>query len=314
MSRILLTGASGLVGRALVQRLLRDGHALVLLSMSLPPGQHRESVVPLKNKNTRDGFQTHHPPRVCSWDPMEGTLDRSALEGIDAVIHLAGAGIADKRWTPARKQEIIDSRVKSGTLLLQEFQKLGHKPSVFLSASAVGYYGARTDGAIHEESDPPLDDFLGETCRRWEEVSRAFGEWGVRTAAFRIGVVVSPDGGILRKLETPTRLGLGTVRVRESSSCPGSTSPTLWTLFCPSKNRPSSFNAVAPAHHPPICKVPGPSLRRPFSCRRSRRRPASGSRGDAAMHRRQPGECGKCNRPVSGFNPALPDALQNIYA
>lgn len=187
MSKILITGASGLIGTELSNFLFELGHEIIHISRSNKDGK----------------FKSYQ------WDIEKGYLQNGALDDVDHIIHLAGAGIADKRWTPKRKQEIIDSRVKSAELLFNKISKLDQKPKSFISASAVGYYGAVTSDEIFSESDKPGDDFVAKVCKLWEASTKQFSDIGIRTVQLRFGVVLSPNGGALKKMLLPTKLGIG---------------------------------------------------------------------------------------------------------
>jgi uncharacterized protein (TIGR01777 family) len=143
------------------------------------------------------------------WDLQKGTIDEAAVEKADYVINLAGAGIADGRWTEKRKKIIIDSRVDSVHLLLKTFQKLGKKPQAYLSSAATGYYGNRGEQRMRE-TDAPGDGFLTESCVAWEKSINEVAASGVRTVGFRIGVVLSTQGGALQKMLIPLNFFLAT--------------------------------------------------------------------------------------------------------
>jgi len=187
MSKILITGTSGLIGSELSKFLAGNGHKIIRLSRTNKEGEFKS-------------FQ---------WNIETGYLEQGALENVDHIIHLAGAGIANKRWTPIRKKEIIDSRVKSTELLYNSISKLDHKPKTFISASAIGYYGAITSEKIFLEDDSPGDDFVAQVCKKWEDAANQFSEIGIRTIKLRLGVVLSPNGGALKKMMLPTNFGLG---------------------------------------------------------------------------------------------------------
>ncbi len=180
--RIAVTGASGLIGTALVGHLRSEGHTV-------------QRFVRREAKS----------PDEISWDPIAGTVDLAALEGIDAVIHLAGAGVGDKRWTPKYKATILNSRLLGTTAIANACAIV--KPSVFISASAVGWYGESGNRAV-VESDRSGDDFLATVCREWEAASHLAGA-DVRTVNIRTGLVLDPTGGALGKLVPLFRLGLG---------------------------------------------------------------------------------------------------------
>ncbi len=190
MKTILVTGGSGLVGRRLTEMLREQGYRVLWLS--------------------RDRDLRADPPHY-SWDYRDGTIDREAVEQADAIIHLAGANLGEKRWSDARKEEIVASRVETSHLLFDILQETGHQIEAFVSASAIGYYGtAVTDKVFMEEEKPLGSDFLSETCRRWEEAAFRFSDLpGVRTVALRTGFVVDRDSDAFGKMLLPTRLGVG---------------------------------------------------------------------------------------------------------
>lgn len=191
MANILISGGSGLVGMALAYRLKNQGHTLTLLS--------------------RSGQKIDPYDKAFAWDPQKGHLDEHALDGVDAIVNLAGAGIADKAWTNSRKQEILDTRVKSTELLLETCRKKQRSLDVFVSASAVGWYGAMSDTLLHTENEPAANDFMGETCRKWEAAADGFNGIAGRVVKIRTGVVLDAHQGALPKLMKPFSFGLGAV-------------------------------------------------------------------------------------------------------
>ncbi len=182
--RVAVTGATGLIGSALLPALRAAGHEVVSLVRRPPRPEAGE----------------------CYFDPLAGLMDPQALEGVEAVIHLAGENIG-QRWTPAVKERIRRSRV-AGAALLVEAMERGPRPRVFLSASAVGYYGPRGEEPVTEETGPG-QGFLAQVCREWEEAALAASRLGVRVAVARLGVVLSPQGGALARMLPLFRLGLG---------------------------------------------------------------------------------------------------------
>lgn len=188
---ILVSGSSGLIGSALIDRMT---------------AAHR-SVTRL----VRDPFAEGSDTGRVSWNPDAGTIDLPGLDRagpFDAVVHLAGAGIGDKRWSPARKQVILESRTASTGLLVDSLLALSAPPPVLISASAVGYYGIRGDEELTESSSAGTD-FLAEVCRAWEGAAAAASRGGIRTVVIRTGIVLSASGGALGKQLPLFRLGVG---------------------------------------------------------------------------------------------------------
>ncbi|WP_266362547.1 TIGR01777 family oxidoreductase [Tellurirhabdus rosea] len=185
---VLITGGTGVIGRRLTQLLLQQGFQVSYLSRSSKPVPN---------------------VRVFPWDVHRGTIDPSAVTTADYIIHLAGAGIADGRWTDERKQEIIDSRTQSTLLLARTMLETGHRPKSFVSSSAIGFYGGDTGDRILTESSPAGTDFMGLVTQAWEESVEAVSALGIRTVKLRTGVVLTMDGGALPKLVQPVRLGAG---------------------------------------------------------------------------------------------------------
>ena len=156
-----------------------------------------------RSNNPKNSYKTF------LWNISEKTINDSAFEDLNHIIHLAGAGIADKRWSEKRKKEIIASRVASTNLLYNTVKRLKTPLDSFISASATGYYGAITSETIFEEKDKPAKDFLGKVCSLWEDSIFQFNEIKIRTVALRTGIVLSKDGGALKKMKTPIITSLG---------------------------------------------------------------------------------------------------------
>ena len=182
---VLVTGAHGLIGTALLPGLRADGHRVVRLVRGEPEGSDD-----------------------VRWDPAAGTIDAAGLEGVDAVVHLAGAGIGDKKWTPERKQLILESRTQGTDLLARTLAGLDRPPQVLLSGSAVGYYGNRGAEELTEAAAPG-DDFPARVCVAWEAATVPAEEAGIRVVHLRTGIVLSAHGGALQRMLLPFKLGLG---------------------------------------------------------------------------------------------------------
>lgn len=182
--RIAITGSTGLIGTALTRHLARSGHEVVPVVRDAPrPGQ-------------------------IGWDPAGGRLDTADLVGLDAVVHLSGAGIGDRRWTDSYKRVLMDSRVDGTTLLSDRLAAIGGEAPALISGSAIGFYGDRGDELV-DESSGSGDGFLADICRRWEAVTAAASDAGVRVAHLRTGIVLTPAGGALKKMLPLFRLGVG---------------------------------------------------------------------------------------------------------
>lgn len=182
--RVIITGASGLIGTALTARLKADGHEPVaLVRRAAGAGEIR-------------------------WDPAKGELSAEALAGADAVVNLAGAGIGDHRWTDSYKREILDSRVRATSLLAERIAECSERPPVLLSGSAIGAYGV-SESDEFDEGSPFGAGFLADVCRQWEAAAAPAAAVGTRVAFLRTGIVLSKRGGALKKLLPLFKLGLG---------------------------------------------------------------------------------------------------------
>jgi uncharacterized protein (TIGR01777 family) len=179
--RIAISGSSGLIGTALVGHLKSEGHTVQRLVRRAPVA-----------------------PDEVQWDPQTGFVDLAALSGVDAIIHLAGVGVGDKRWTKKYKSEILNSRLLGTTTIAKAVAEL--KPQVFISASAIGWYGESGNRAV-VETDRVGDDFLAAVCREWESAADLAGD--IRTVKIRTGLVLDPTGGALGKMLPLFRLGFG---------------------------------------------------------------------------------------------------------
>ncbi|MFF1874765.1 TIGR01777 family oxidoreductase [Kitasatospora herbaricolor] len=189
--RIAVTGSTGFLGSALVRSLLADGHQVVRLV------RHRSRTGPQADGTTAIG-----------WNPLRMEIDRAGLAGVEAVVHLAGAGVGDHRWTDAYKREIRESRVLGTETLAAALAAADAPPRVLVSASAVGYYGQTGDRVIDERS-PAGDDFLAEVCVEWEAAARPAADAGIRVVHPRTGLVLATGGGAGARLFPLFKLGLG---------------------------------------------------------------------------------------------------------
>lgn len=186
--KVAVSGASGMVGRALVSRLLSQGHTVERLVRGQPRPAEGE----------------------IAWDPVAGSIDSKRLEGVDAVVNLAGESIAGGRWTAAKKERILASRAHGTRFLSAALASLDRPPAVLASASAIGFYGDRGDASL-DESAAPGSDFLADVCREWEGATEPAGQRGIRVAHLRLGVVLSTTGGALATMLIPFKLGVGGV-------------------------------------------------------------------------------------------------------
>ncbi len=188
MTKILITGGSGLLGRAISELLSKKSYQVVWLSRE--EGNYQDI-------------------KKYKWDVDKGFIDEKAFEGVDSIIHLAGAGIADKRWTKKYKKQIVDSRIKSNELLFKYISKNNYPVKTFVGGSAMGYYGAINSEHVFTETDAAGNDFLAQTCVLWEKSYDPFINAGIRTCIIRTGVVLSKNGGAFAKMAPAFKLGLG---------------------------------------------------------------------------------------------------------
>jgi hypothetical protein len=186
--RVAISGASGMIGSQ--------------LAAFLQTGGHRVDPMVRGGSSAKEG--------EIVWNPKEERVDSRAMEGVDAVVHLAGENIAGGRWTDERKRRVLESRVKGTKTIAEAVARLERKPSVLVVASAVGYYGARGDEILSEESDPG-EGYLTDVCRAWEEAAAPAEDAGIRVVKLRIGIVLSASGGALGKMLLPFKMGVGGV-------------------------------------------------------------------------------------------------------
>lgn len=235
MANYLITGGSGLVGSALAAYLVDSGQEVTILSRN----------------PARQGVDTNRI-RYKHWDPYNETIDETAIREADYIIHLAGANVAEKRWTAKRKQEILESRVQSGRFLAATLKSIPNQVKAFLGASAQGWYGP--DPIVPNptpflESDPSYPDFLGNTCRAWEESVQSVQMLGIRLIQLRIGIVMSLRGGALAEFRKPVRFGISPILGSGKQMISWIHINDLVSMICWSLQHPSIagiFNAAAP--------------------------------------------------------------------
>jgi len=232
---VLITGGTGLIGELLTKMLLERNYTVTILTRD-------------KSK-----YKSSAGLSYAEWDVEKQTIDPNAIQAADYIIHLAGEGIADKRWTKKRKKEIQESRIKSGELLVKALKENKHKVKAFVSASAIGWYGP--DPVVPNpkpfvETDPANNEFLGETCQRWEASTRAVEEMGMRRVLCRTGIMLSGRGGALPEFRKPLNFGMATILgggkqvvswIHEKDLC------RIYIEAIENENFRGPINAVAPA-------------------------------------------------------------------
>jgi hypothetical protein len=228
MAHILVTGGTGLIGKHLCNLLKQKGHIVSILSRS-------------KNAN----------PTTYIWDIAKDYIEPKAIIEADYIIHLAGAGIVDKRWSKSRKKTLISSRVDSTNLLFNKVKELNPKLKGFISASGIGYYGAITSDKIFNEDDKPENDFISEICMVWEKSVDQFNSLGIRTVILRTGIVLAKEGGALEKIIKPIKLGFGAAIGTGKQYMPWIHIDDLCSMYLDAiKNQEIKgiYNAVSPEH------------------------------------------------------------------
>lgn len=230
METVLISGGTGLIGRKLANTLLSKGYQVRFLTRSV------------KQFDQISSFQ---------WNPLKGEIDENALNNVDYIIHLAGENIGAKRWTKKRKKSILDSRVKSAELLYNQVKTNNIQLKAFITASAIGYYGAITSDKIYSEEDLPYNDFMGNICKSWEEAADHFDKIGIRTVKLRSGVVLAKDDGILARMSTPIKLGIGSSLGSGKQYIPWIHVDDLIEIYIQAiedSKMNGAYNAVAPEH------------------------------------------------------------------
>tara|TARA_R110001583_G_scaffold1342_2_gene11011 strand:+ start:6235 stop:7134 length:900 start_codon:yes stop_codon:yes gene_type:complete len=226
MAQVLISGGTGLVGKALCEKLQAKGYDVAILSRA-----------------NKDKFKTY------LWDPQNNQIDPEAIASSDYIINLAGANIAEKRWSSSRKKLILDSRIQSANLIFNEVKKQNKELKAFISASAVGYYGAVTSDKIFTEDQVASGDFLGQTCVKWESAAKQFETLNIKTTILRTGLVLNQKGGALSKMIIPIKLGLASALGSGDQYLPWIHIDDLCEIYIKAIEDVSMkgvFNAVAP--------------------------------------------------------------------
>jgi uncharacterized protein (TIGR01777 family) len=195
MQTVLITGGTGMIGQALAKQFIANGYEVIILSRS----PKRSSRLHLS---------------YAKWDIEKGEIDLEALAKANIIVHLAGEGVADKRWSEKRKQAIVDSRVNSGNLLVKALSENNHQLKTFISASAIGWYGPDTAASLEHgfvETDTPDNSYLGNTCQLWEQSTAAVASMGIRLVTLRIGIVFNKKGGALAEFLKPAKFALAAI-------------------------------------------------------------------------------------------------------
>lgn len=249
--KIVVTGGTGFIGRALCATLIQGGHRVLVLTRQLGQIHHRPEL----------------PVQAVEWNARDSGPWEQVLQGADAVINLAGASIADTRWTDVRKQLIIDSRILTTRLLVRALSRWSSKPVTFISASGIGYYGATDDHRL-DENAARGDGFLADLCLAWESEALRAAEYGARVVTLRTGMVLEQDGGALPKMLLPFRFFAG------GPIMPGNQWVSWihrrdhigliqWALSTPTVSGPINVVAPEPVTMKTFCEFLGRVLHRP---------------------------------------------------
>jgi uncharacterized protein len=228
---VLITGAGGLIGSSLVRLLKSSGYSVVTL--------------------TRQTGKADSARGIYKWDPENHTIDRRAFHDVSHIIHLAGAGIADKRWTIKRKREVVDSRVKTARMIYDVVIREEVPVKCYISASATGIYGNTTSKKIYTEEDRAADDFLARVCHLWEESADMFRASGIRSVKIRTGIVLAPDGGFMNKIKPLAKMGIYPWFGNGKQYIPWIHIDDLCAIYHRAlidENMEGPYNAVAPEH------------------------------------------------------------------
>ncbi len=229
METILITGGTGLIGKQLANLLNKKSYKVLVLSRT-----------------------KKEEPTLFYWDITTNYIEEQAIMEADYIIHLAGAGIADKRWTKARKKVLINSRVASTNLLFKKVKEINPNLKGFIAASGIGYYGATTSENIYEEEDTSGNDFISEICKLWEKASLQFNSLNIRTVIFRTGVVFSNKGGAFPKICKPIKFGFGAALGNGNQYMPWIHIDDLCNMYIDAienNELKGVYNAVAPDYY-----------------------------------------------------------------
>ena len=246
MTTVLITGGTGLIGKALTKALLHKDHRVIILTRDT----RKASGYALRATSNAAKLS------FAEWNIEKQTIDVDAISRADYIIHLAGANLGDKRWTRKRKQEIVSSRVDSGKLIVKSLLKISNRVRAVISASAIGWYGpdlppTLSKGGSFEETDPAFTDFLGKTCEQWEKSIEPVTGLGKRLVVLRSGIVLSKEGGAFPKFLKPLKFGLATILGNGKQIISWIHIDDLVRLYITAienKNLAGVYNAIAP--HP----------------------------------------------------------------
>jgi len=232
MQTVLITGGTGLIGTALTPMLLSKGYEVIILTRQ--PDQENTGAV-----------------KYANWNVESGTIDKDAIARADYIIHLAGTNVGEKRWTKKRKKEILDSRKKSGELIIKALKEIPNKVQWVLTASGIGWYGPDTKISKQKgfnENDPHSNDFLGEVCEQWEESLKPVVALDKRLIIFRQGIVLSKEGGAFTEFKKPLKFGIAAIlgNGKQVLSWIHIEDLCRMYIYCLEKKISGVFNAVAP--------------------------------------------------------------------
>lgn len=248
MKNVLITGGSGLVGIRLTKMLVKKGYRVTHLT---------------RIKNSKAGVRTYE------WDARNGKLEEGALNGVNIVIHLAGAGIADKKWTDARKELIIKSRTQTAGFLLEKIKEAGNQLDCMVSASGINYYGAVNSDHINVEGDPAGEDFTADCVTKWEGAVDEFASLPTRVVKLRIGVVLALESGALPRLAGPVKMGFGAAVGSGKQWIPWVHVDDVCRMFIhaiETQSMEGVYNAISPEHinNADLTKAIAKQLKRPL--------------------------------------------------